>query len=205
MNWKKHIIIMLGVFIVVGLLFGRGGCPPGPGAGRPGDARVVELHVPGRPAEGLPRSDYSYTIQAEVADTPEKRQKGLSGRSALEPGYGMLYVYEEPSRPDFAWPKGHIKVSAAFLKADGTIAETYTPMLEDTGDRKTAEEPVKFVLEVRAGWFDDRGLKAGDRLVVPADLRGDTGEEPAAEPGTGGSATEPGDEGPSSVPEAVER
>lgn len=178
MNWKRQILIFLAIFAVVGLLTRGGGCPGASQGGRPADAEVVELSVAGAPAEDLSRSEYSYTLRAEVADTAEKRRKGLSGRGALEPGYGMIYVYEEPKRPEFAWGEDYPEVSAAFLGEDGTIARIYTP--SDRPDRLTPEEPVKFLLEVRQGWFEDRGVKAGDRLEIPNDVSAKP--EPQPEP-----------------------
>ncbi len=41
---------------------------------------------------------------------------------------------------------------------------------------------MRFVLEVRSGWFQDHGVKAGDRMVLPADL---TPKEAPARPRPG--------------------
>ncbi|MFO7955753.1 MAG: DUF192 domain-containing protein [Candidatus Brocadiia bacterium] len=174
MNWKKHIIIFLVVFFLGAFVFGRGGCTPG-GGGRPEDATVVELTVPGSP-EAEYRSEYSYTIRAEVADTAAKRQKGLSGRRGLEPGYGMLYVYDEPRQPDLTQANTPFPLSVAFLKTDGEIVGIRQTEPNDEAVY-SPPEPVSYILEVRRGWFEDRGIAEGDRLSIPPIPR--AGEPPA--------------------------
>ncbi len=81
----------------------------------------------------------------------------------------MVYPYEEPSRPKLSEQATGFPLSVAFLKADGTV----------TGIRRTREndptvfqpeEPISYVLEVREGWFDDRGLGPGDRLRIPEEI-----------------------------------
>src|SRR3989338_5042145 len=43
-------------------------------------------------------------IKAELADTPEKRALGLSGRETLGNDEGMLFVFDEPNTRQF-WMK----------------------------------------------------------------------------------------------------
>ncbi len=164
MDWKRHLITFIIVFVLIGLFMSaRGGCPGRRGPVRPADAEVVTL----RPAEmELPEerlAEASFTIRAELADTAQKRQQGLSGRPGLEPGYGMLYVYEEPRRPEFSWAGTGFAVTAAFLGEDGTVRELHRAEANDP-EPFTPSEPARYVLEVRQGWFEDRGLGEGTRF-----------------------------------------
>ena len=120
MNWKSHLVTFVLVFLVV-VLFAQT-CRPRTRAGAvpPPDARFVTLTLEGRP-ERL--TELSYEVRAEVADTQAKRQQGLSGRAGLEPGAGMLYVYEQPQRPEFSEAATRFGLSVAFLRDDGTVAE----------------------------------------------------------------------------------
>ncbi len=182
MNWKKHIIIFLVVFLLGGLLMRPGGCAPA-GVGHPEDAVFVELSVPEAPRVEH-QAAVSYTIRAEVADTPEKRQQGLTGRRGLEPGYGMLFVYPEPSEPRMSQAETPFPLSVAFVTEDGEIIG-----IRDTEPNDstifTPPEPVPYVLQVRGGWFADRGLEEGDRLEIgglpeerPAGPEGEAPEQP---------------------------
>ncbi|MCD6416906.1 MAG: DUF192 domain-containing protein [Planctomycetes bacterium] len=169
-NWKKNVLIFVVVFLLVSLFMRPGGCTQSRGTGRPPDAKIVALAAPGLPAETAYQAQASYTLRAEVADTPETRAKGLSGRRALEQGYGMIYVYEAPTKPDWTTGATKFPLSVAFLKGDGRIVKIQRPA---PGDLRTfsPDEPVRFVLEARAGWFEDRGLHVGDRLTVPGELQ----------------------------------
>ena len=186
MNWKKHAFTFVAIFLLIGAIFllpmtcrSRSS----QGSFRPAGARVVELSLAGQPPGGSPQSPYSYVIRAEVADTKEKRQGGLGGRSALEPGYGMLYVYDEPQQSAFSEVTTAFPVTLAFLSEDGTIVE-----MHDAGAREATafapREPVRYALEVRRGWFEDRGVAAGARFRLPPELS--TGPRPAAEARPGG-------------------
>jgi len=123
-------------------------------------------------------SKLSYTIHAEVADTPQKRRQGLSGRPGLEPGYGMLYVYDEPTRPEFSEAETPFPLSVAFIAADGSITEIQRTDANDPRIIKPAE-PVKYALEVRSGWFEDRGVRPGEAFRIPPIVPPPARETPA--------------------------
>jgi uncharacterized membrane protein (UPF0127 family) len=169
MNWKKHIPIIIIVFLLAGLFMRPGGCPGPAGSGRPPDARIVEISAAGLPEQGSGQSPLSYTIHAEVADTAAARRQGLSGRRGLEPGYGMLYVYSPPAAMEFTEQGTAFPLSVAFLRQDGTVLGIHQTVARDPG-RFSPPEPLPYVLEVREGWFADRGIVPGDRLVMPDGL-----------------------------------
>ncbi len=160
------------IFLLMGLLFGRGACKA---AGRRGPAyapgtQFVDLQ-PVRAPDSEHVAGSSFVIHAEVADTDERRKQGLGGRPGLEPGYGMLYVYDQPRKVEFTGIGTPFPVSVAFVQEDGTIAGIRKTAARDPAVF-TPAEPVKYALEVRVGWFEDRGLGTGDRLVIPPDLTG---------------------------------
>jgi uncharacterized membrane protein (UPF0127 family) len=162
-NWKKNIITFVVIFLGV-MLLSRSCVPRNtPNFGRPDDAVLVTIALEGRPPQ---LAADSYELTAEVANTPEKRQAGLAGRPGLEPGYAMLYVYDEPQTPVFSEAGTRMPLSVAFIRDDGTVAE-----VRDVAARSPEEfapqEPVRFVLEVREGWFQDRGAGPGSRLILP--------------------------------------
>ena len=189
MDLKKHLPFVAIAFILAMLLFKPGACnPSGRGAGRPPDARVVELALEADRPAGL--AGDSFLIRAELADTAQKRSKGLTGRRGIEQGYGMLYVYPEPTAPEFSSAGNTFPTSLAFLKQDGTITMVRRLSPGDT-TVVTPSEPVTYVLEAREGWFADRGVTAGDRLVLPPSLA-QRAARPAAEPSV---TPEPGSAG----------
>ncbi len=169
MNWKKHIVIFLVVFLVVGLLTRGQGCPRAAQrqVGPPEGATIVTITPEPNPAEGSDElASVSYRIEAEVADTAQKRSRGLTERGGLMPGAGILYVYDEPQQPTFNWKQMSFPVSVAFLDVDGTIIDIHKAAPRDPQTYEPPR-PVRYVLEVRHGWFEDRGIEPGDRLSVP--------------------------------------
>ena len=155
----RHLVTFLIIFAFAGLIMSRArGCrPPAQQGVRPQDTRVVEVKI------------QRWYIEAEVADTPELRGKGLASRSGLEPGHGMLFVYPEACQPDFWMKDTTIPLSIAFIREDGTIVQIEKMQPADIR-LVSPSEPIKYALEVRQGWFEDRGLKPGVRAELPAEI-----------------------------------
>jgi uncharacterized membrane protein (UPF0127 family) len=56
-----------------------------------------------------------------------------------------------------------LPLSIAFIADDGTIVNI-ADMAPQTEDSHCSEKPVRFALEMRQGWFNKHGIKAGFRL-----------------------------------------
>lgn len=104
-----------------------------------------------------------YRIHAEVADSPATLQKGLMFRTELPEQNGMLFLF--PSRgTQCMWMRNTmIPLSVAFLRDDGTIVNI-EDMAPQTEDSHCSSEPVRAALEMKAGWFDKRGIKPGMKI-----------------------------------------
>ena len=104
-----------------------------------------------------------HNIRAEVALTPDQRQKGLMYRRDLGQYEGMLFVFEEPM-PQCFWMKNTpTPLTIAFLADDGSIVNLADMKPFDESSQCSAK-PVRFVLEMNQGWFAKRGIKAGFKL-----------------------------------------
>jgi uncharacterized protein len=104
-----------------------------------------------------------HVIQAEVASTPQQQQIGMMMRREMGANEGMLFVNAEPGVRCFWMRNTLIPLSAAFIGDDGTIVNI-ADMQPQTDDSHCSTKPVRFVLEMRQGWFDKRGIKPGSRL-----------------------------------------
>jgi uncharacterized membrane protein (UPF0127 family) len=124
----------------------------------------------GEAQSGLPRVTLQagmYQIDAQVASTDNQREIGLMFRSQMPQHEGMLFVFEQAG-PQCFWMKNTlIPLSAAFVDADGTIANI-EEMKAQTTDSHCSKRAVPFVLEMNQGWFAKRGLKAGSKLMGSA-------------------------------------
>jgi uncharacterized protein len=104
-----------------------------------------------------------HVIQAEIAATPLQQQIGMMMRREMGANEGMMFVNAEPGVRCFWMRNTLIPLSAAFIGDDGTIVNI-ADMQPQTDDSHCSTKPVRFVLEMRQGWFDKRGIKPGSRL-----------------------------------------
>jgi uncharacterized membrane protein (UPF0127 family) len=109
----------------------------------------------------------SFTFTAEIADTPELRQRGLMFRHQLPQDRGMLFDWGEV-QPISMWMRNtYVSLDMIFIAADGRvvrIAAATEPLSETT---IPSGVPVAAVLEVVAGTAERIGLKPGDRVHHP--------------------------------------
>lgn len=104
-------------------------------------------------------------VMAELADTPEERARGLSGREELGDGEGMLFIFDEPAVVgfwmkemlfpiDIIWIDSYKRVIGVEKDiSPATYPETFRP-----------SEAVKYVLEVPAGFSQRHSVDTGDEL-----------------------------------------
>lgn len=105
----------------------------------------------------------------ELADTPAKQEKGLSGRPLIADDYGMLFVFPRDGKHGF-WMKDMLQpIDMVWITKDGVIAsidhsvspETYPTIF-------MAPVPTRYVLETRAGYAKAHGWEAGKRIELGA-------------------------------------
>ena len=104
-----------------------------------------------------------HNIRAELALTPEQRQKGLMYRRDLGSHEGMLFVFDEPSPQCFWMRNTPSPLTIAFVADDGVIVNLADMKPFDDSSHCSAK-PVRYVLEMNQGWFAKRGIKAGFKL-----------------------------------------
>ena len=117
-------------------------------------------------ADSLPTIELkigSSRLVAEVAATPASRTTGLMNRFSLRPDHGMLFIFESP-QPQAFWMKNtYVPLSIAFIGADGRILN-----IDDMAPRTETAHPslgaALYALEMKKGWFAERGIGAGDRV-----------------------------------------
>ena len=108
-------------------------------------------------------------FDAEVAHTPALRTRGLSGRDALAPQTGMLFVFESGRASSF-WMKGmrfaldFVWVSSGCEVVGVTV--NVPPPASNTADSNlptySSPSPAAYVFEINAGELAAHGIAAGD-------------------------------------------
>ncbi len=109
-----------------------------------------------------------HRVDVDLADTPMRRQRGLSGRPSLAAGRGMLFPYDPPGRPAFWMPDMHFDIDIVWIHAgrilavEADIPHRVSPPLP----RYSPPGPIDLVLEVPAGTAERNGWQAGDAVRV---------------------------------------
>lgn len=127
---------------------------------------VLLLTALGAAAQSLPVIELNagiHRIEAEVAASPEARMRGLMQRTTLPPQRGMLFVFDQEARHCMWMKNTYLPLSVAFLDAAGRILNI-EEMQPQTEDNHCAARPARFALEMNAGWFARRGIRAGDTI-----------------------------------------
>ncbi len=105
-----------------------------------------------------------HNVRAELAITPEQRQKGLMYRRDLAAHEGMLFVFDEPAQQCFWMRNTPTPLTIAFLADDGSIVNLADMKPFDEASH-CSTRPVRYVLEMNQGWFAKRGFKPGFKLA----------------------------------------
>jgi len=104
-----------------------------------------------------------HLIRAEVADSDATRSLGLMHRASLAPNGGMLFVFDAPGAYCMWMKNTPLPLSVAFIDEAGAILNI-EDMQPHTEQSHCAARPVPYALEMRQGWFGERGIRAGFRL-----------------------------------------
>ena len=114
----------------------------------------------------------SQEIKVEVVNTPETRATGLSKHSSLEADRGMLFVFDSKDvKPEF-WMKDMTFAIDIIWINDNKIVEISANVLPPTSGntklvRYLPKTVVDYVLELKTGEAERRGLKVGDEVILP--------------------------------------
>ena len=109
----------------------------------------------------VPLSINGQKITAEFATTPEQRATGLMHRFSLKPDHGMIFMSERPEPQAFWMKNTFIPLSIAFIAPDGRIINI-DDMAPQDETLHWSKGPALYALEMRKGWFAERGIRAGD-------------------------------------------
>ena len=106
----------------------------------------------------------STLLTAEIADTPELRERGLMFRHIMPPDQAMLFDFGNP-RPVAMWMKNtYMSLDMLFVREDGTIAAVAENTIPKSLDTISVQEPVKGVIELAAGTVKRLGIHRDDKV-----------------------------------------
>ena len=105
------------------------------------------------------------TVRAEVANTSALRSQGLMYRDAVPDGTGMLFVFDREAERSFWMQNTFVALDVAFIDSNFRVVDIQQMEPESTEIHDGAS-PAMFALEVRQGWFAEKGITVGDRCEL---------------------------------------
>lgn len=106
-------------------------------------------------------------LNVEIADTPEKRAKGLSGREKLKENQGMLFIFEKAGIFSFWMKDMNFPIDIIWIDESLKIKEIDEKISPETFPKTfQPSEPILYVLEVNAGWSEKNEIKIGDKMTL---------------------------------------
>lgn len=111
-------------------------------------------------------------LSVEIADTPSARMQGLSGRTGLDEGEGMLFVFDQPGRYGFWMKDMTFPIDIVWISQDGYVVHMEKNVSPDTYFKQDPPQTfvntpnALYVLELGAGEAEKHGLYLGTKVKI---------------------------------------
>ncbi|NIP61083.1 MAG: hypothetical protein GWM92_21730 [Gemmatimonadetes bacterium] len=105
------------------------------------------------------------TVRAEVADSPEERERGLMNRTSLGEDEGMLFVFQDEEVRSFWMRNTYVPLDIAFLDSALEVVDIQQ-MEPETEEFYESARPAMFAVEVAQGWMVAHGVDVGDQAEI---------------------------------------
>lgn len=100
-------------------------------------------------------------INAEMALSGLQIQTGMMFRTNIPENEGMIFVLPSTQRAAFWMKNCPESISAAYISPTGVIEEIHHLEQQDTNSVVASSENIRFVLEMREGWFQRHNIETG--------------------------------------------
>lgn len=111
-------------------------------------------------------------VRLEIAETPEARSRGLSGRATMPDNFGMLFVFDKPGFYAMWMKDMQFPLDILWLNQGGVIVDLKRNVPpESYPSTFTPKAPADYVLELPANFTELRSIKIGDTVVLPDSLQ----------------------------------
>jgi len=152
----------------------QAGAPPSSPPGAAGNAAAAGAPTtPPRPGDDGRRAEVRISdgtlFVAEIADTPERWQRGYMNRPEVGQNEGMIFVFPYPEIHLFWMKNTLVPLDILWLDERLSIVHLETqvpPCRKDPCPNYGPARKVRFVLELRSGAAARHGLKTGDTIAI---------------------------------------
>ncbi|MDO8522402.1 MAG: DUF192 domain-containing protein [bacterium] len=151
MNWKHtfQTVLVLAAAVVIIASISPHNVIPVPVPSAETGARIIRLA--------------GQDVRVSVVSTPEARTKGLSGRTGLARGEGMLFIFNLDAKYGF-WMKDMLfPIDILWLSSEGRVVDMRESVSPATYPAVfTPNLGARYVLELFAGFASAHNVKIGD-------------------------------------------
>ena len=110
------------------------------------------------------------TFTLEIAYRPEDQETGLMNRKSMPDDHGMIFVFPAERNLTFWMKNTLIPLDILYLDRAGRVVSVkHMKPLDETG--VPSDGPAMYAIELNAGTAARVGIKAGDTLKLPDELR----------------------------------
>ena len=137
------------------------GTTPSTGPATTAPAPPNDIHFDATPAtiKGKP-----FTL--EIADSDDKRERGLMFRNTMPADHGMIFVFDAPDNYRFWMKNTFIPLDIIFLDATGKVLVIQPRQAHDESSIGP-DDPALYVIELNLGAARNIGLTRGDHIDIP--------------------------------------
>lgn len=105
-------------------------------------------------------------IEVELADTPETRMQGLSGRESLKEDKGLLFIFPESSFYSFWMKEMNFPIDIIWINDEFEVVDIEHSLTPNTFPESFGpQNSAKYVLEINAGLSEYYGIKIGSKII----------------------------------------
>lgn len=106
------------------------------------------------------------SIDVELAKTEEEQSLGLMFRESMDNNQGMLFVFPNQDFRSFWMKNTVIPLDMLFVTDSLQIATIHANTIPFAEKSYPSSRPVKYVIEVNAGYCEQNSIKVGDRVKL---------------------------------------
>lgn len=104
-------------------------------------------------------------FEVQIARLPYEKEQGfMFVKKKLKSNHGMLFIYEDNSKPSLWMKNTFIPLDAIFMDHKGRVTDLVENMIPKSTNTRKTNIPCKYVLEVNGGTIKSMNIKRGDYI-----------------------------------------
>lgn len=110
-------------------------------------------------------SSDKHFFEVQIAKEPHEKEQGLMFlKRKLKDNQGMLFIYEDNSRPSLWMKNTYIPLDAIFIDKKGQVTDLIENLKPKSTISRRTNVPCKYALEVNQGTIKKMNIKRGDYI-----------------------------------------